>query len=180
MQISALILTIREGGSVSSYMITVLSMTFTVVSIMLSVFEHKMKSKFLKAGCVIAAIFSFESKELASIRMRQFESRVVFKKHQIVNSVAKCVELSKEQVERLIPLQHKHGATFTFIMELTHQSHFENVAHLLNQGIDDNSLNRVKFVCLCHSIITLIAVFLNFQKYTHMHFFCRNFRKFIN
>ena len=128
-------------------------MTFTIVSILISVFEHKMKSKFLKKGCVIVSRFSVESPELAQLRKTTFDSRVVFKKQAVVHSIAKCVELSPDPVERLIPLQHKHGATVTFIIELNDQKYFQNVADLLGQAINDKSLDKVmlKFV-LCKNI----------------------------
>ena len=127
-------------------MITILSMTFTIVSILISVFEHKMKSKFLKKGCVIVSRFIVKSQELSQLKKSKFDSSVVFKKHAAVHSIAKCVELSPDQVERLIPLQNKHGATVTFIIELNDQKYFENVRHLLGQAIDDKSLDKVMFL----------------------------------
>ena len=144
----ALILTIEEGGDAASFMITILSMTFTIVSILISVFEHKMKSRFLKKGCVIVSRFIVKSKELSQLKKSKFDSRVVFKKQAAVNSIAKCVELSPDQVERLVPLQHKHGAIVTFIMELNDRKHFENVKDLLGQAINDKSLDKVTFFIL--------------------------------
>ena len=157
---SALFFTIQEGGDAASYMITILSMTFTIVSILISVFEHKMKSKFLKKGCVIVSRFSIKSQELSQLRKSKFDSRVVFKKQAAVYSIAKCVELSPDQVERLIPLQHKHGATVTFIMELNDQKHFENVADLLGQAINDKSLDKVMFVMVFCFFYLLFFLFL--------------------
>ena len=125
-------------------------MTFTIVSILISVFEHKMKSKFLKKGCVIVSRFSVKSPQLAQLKQSKFDSRVVFKKRAAIHSIAKCVELNTDQVERLVPLQHKHGATVTFIMELNDQKHFQNVADLLGQAINDKSLDKVMF---CISIL---------------------------
>ena len=147
-QVSTLIFTIQEGGDAASYMITILSMSFTIVSILISIFEHKMKTKFLNKGCVIVSRFSVESQELAHLTKIQFDSRVVFKKSAAVHSIAKCVELNQDQVERLVPLQHKHGATVTFIMELNDQKHFQNVTDLLGQAINDKSLDKVTFVFL--------------------------------
>ena len=143
-QILALILMTQEGSDLSSYMITVLSMSFTIVSIVISVFEHKMQSKFLKKGVTIVARFSFESRELAHLRLQNFDRRVKFRRFHTINSVAKSVELAKESVERLLPLQHKQGIIFTFIVELIDKSQFERVADLLSQAIKDKTLEKVE------------------------------------
>ena len=112
---------------------------------MISILEYCSKSKFINDGCVSVVRFSVDSKEIANMHYKQFETKIVFKRSGILSDVAKSVQLQFDEVERLKPLQTKRGAIFTFIMDLHDDDHFDSVKRELRDAIMGGTLVQVKF-----------------------------------
>ena len=178
-QLITLSLTIMEGGDAASFLITLLSMIFTIISIMISVLEYSSKSKFINAGCVSVVRFTVESSEIADMKLNEFRKRVVFKRFGILSSFAKSVELQFDEVERLNPLHTKKGAVFTFIMDLQNDDQYENVRIELRNAIRDGTLVRVRYnvviaVCLffCVVVVFCCKIFDHRETLAHVLFIC--------
>ena len=117
-QVLTLIWTVDKENRRSDLLITVLSMFFSIVSILLSVFEHAFLSKYVKNGAVMIIKFVVESQEISQMSNSQFKYKVIFSNvSKFIHSMTKMLQLNKGQVERLIPMQSIQGATFVIIVD---------------------------------------------------------------
>ena len=103
----------------SIYLITVFSMVFTVISIVLSIIQHFSTNKFIKPQNIFVIKFNIESQDIQKLDdKKQFSNKIVFIKYNaIINCIAKILQIDDKQIERLKPLQNSKGAIFTFIIE---------------------------------------------------------------
>ena len=123
-QIVALIWTIggvktrSDSETGSDLLITILSMLFTVVSILLSAFEHAFSSKFVKNQSIMIIRFFVRSQKIADFGGKAFANKLIFtNKHKLIHLFSKILQLNRVQIERLIPIQSSRGATFVLIVD---------------------------------------------------------------
>ena len=66
------------------------------------------------SGCVCS--FAIESSIIANLEYPKFRSKIINKKLDIQNIVAKACNVNWQQVETMIPIQTTHGVLLTFII----------------------------------------------------------------
>ena len=136
-----------ETNNSSSFLITILSMFFTIISILISVFEYILSNNLNKNGtiCAIGIRLTLEFDQLYTLEYQEFRSKIVFRHRAFNYSIGKLLHISSSQVERLIPLQVKDGIMFTIIIQadVTNVRHFMN---LIKINIDNGNLARE----ICH------------------------------
>ena len=107
----------------SSYLITIWSMVFSIISIILSVIEYLLSNHYIQTDstCVCSTI-------IAHLEYSIFRSHIINKKFQIQNIVAKISNVNRQQVERMIPIQTSYGVLLTFIIaaDATRLKNFDN------------------------------------------------------
>lgn len=102
-------------------------MVFTIVSIVLSGFQHLFRYQSKQFATIMIASFIVESNHLANMREREFLYQVVFRQKKIRQLMYKLLHINPMQVERLIPLQLSNGARFTFLVEVEDDTQFESM-----------------------------------------------------
>ena len=75
------------------------------------------------------------------MKFSKFRQKIVFKRFDFIHCVGKMVNVNIERVERLIPLQTKKGAIYTFFIECN-SNQFDNTILLMKDVIKDNTLAR--------------------------------------
>ena len=98
----------------SSLLITIFSMIFTMISILLCVFEYFLSNKFIYMSSSIMISFVVESTDAVELSYRQFNSKIVFRQWKLIGNFAKLLSIRSEQVERLKPILVKNGIRYTF------------------------------------------------------------------
>ena len=143
-QIVSLILSIKNNDDYSLYLITLFSMLFTFISILLSVFEYFFSKNFIQLQSSIIVTFNVESKDISSMQNRQFIKEIVFRKNKLVHYMAQLFNLTNNrQGERLKPKKDKNGVICTFAIDVD-KSKLNNVQSILIDVIDSNELAKVK------------------------------------
>ena len=103
-----------HSGIASDLAITLFTMMFTIISIVLSVFEYFLSSKFVSFASNILITFDAECQDIVDMSWKEFARNLIFKKWQLVGSVGKVLKLTAQQIERLNPKPCAKGAMYTF------------------------------------------------------------------
>ena len=144
-QITVLILTVQredrsDSGFESDLVITIFSMFFTIISILLSSFEYVFASKFVKQGCVMVIKFDLESQAIADMRYVKFRNEVIFSNFfSLKGAISKMLHVGSEHVERLIPIQSNSGVTLVFIID-ANSMRFNDFWTRFCQNVENNKL----------------------------------------
>ena len=80
----------------SSLLLTV----FTMISILLSCFEYFLSSKLVSFSSTIIISFDIESHDIVAMSHPQFESKIIFRQHKAIASLAKLLSVRFSQAER--------------------------------------------------------------------------------
>ena len=145
LQLCALILTLKGvGGNDSdstrtSLLITIFSMAFTSISILLSAFEYVLSIQMNEHGTAIMFKIPFESKMVANVSRHKFSKTFIYSnKNDITHLVSKTLYLSHRQVETLMPVQSKDGLVFSFII-MVDSIYFDHLWKELQQAVQTKS-----------------------------------------
>ena len=118
-QILTLKLLVDHGDdALSDSLITILSMIFTIISIILSIFEYLFSSKSIKNDNIMIISFTVLSKYFGNMSEGTFLFKVIFRPRKIRHIMYRLLKINRAQIERLIPLQLKNGVIFTFFVEM--------------------------------------------------------------
>ena len=128
--------------------ITILSMFFTIISVLLSSFEYIFSNNKNNESIMIIK-FSIESQTIASMNYHNFQSMIVFKKVKINYEMSKLLQINAYEIDRLKPLQYKSGVMLTFII----QTDCTNCQSIKSKLHDCNDLIEV---CTCTMIYQYI------------------------
>ena len=126
----------------SSLLITVFSMIFTMISILMSCFEYFLSSKFVSFSSSIIISFCIESDDIVNMSHKEFQSSVVFCRSKLIQSLAKLLKLRYEQVERLKPKKTPNGAMFLFTIAID-VSQIDNIKQQTQQLVNSAKLSQV-------------------------------------
>ena len=118
-----LALLILRAQDYSQSLIPILSMFCTLISIILSVFEHFLSKKFLHVASSIIFTFIVKSDDIASMPYRKFQAEFIFKQYKLIHTVSKLLSVSFDRVERLKPKLTKDGAMYTFTVAVDSTQH---------------------------------------------------------
>ena len=145
MQTTAVIILSLNTKDYSSLLVAIFSMIFTIISILLSIFEYCLGEKFLKFGASVVLSFEIVCPEVSQMKSRKFFRQYVYKKNQLVSKMAQITKLRYPQIERLKPHKTPKGARFAFIVGVSTQE-YETMQTALKNAIADETLQQV---CMC-------------------------------
>ena len=152
LQIVYLFLTL--GSSVST--ITIIAMIFSLLSIILSIFNYVSSSLLIECETITVIVMDVLSQQLANTQPRKFRKLIVQHRKPICRELSKIIEVDKGLIELLTPIQNQTGTKLTFYIRNNDSSDIKKVASnmvdTIKNGIDSGSLAKVK-------------IFLNFFKY---------------
>ena len=143
-----LILLIHTTQDYSTLLITVFSIIFTMISILMSCFEYFLSSKFVSFASSIIISFCIESDDIVNMSHKEFQSSVVFRRNKLIESLAKLLKLRYEQVERLKPKKTANGAIFLFAIAID-VSQIDNIKQQTQQLVNNGKLSQV--CCVLHA-----------------------------
>ena len=138
-QIIVLILSINDnthGENSSNFLITILSMLFTIVSILISVFEYALSKKTSHGEMTrtIGVRFTLHCSEMAKLDPLQFKSHVQFRQYSLLFNIAQLFHLNRHQLERLMPKRVSEGAEFILIIQ-TDVTNLQFLVHSIENSI---------------------------------------------
>lgn len=119
-------------------------MIFTIISILLGVFEYFLSSKFIYVSSSIIISFCVESKNVIHMSRRKFENKMVFRQKKVIDSMAKMLNVRVQQVEKLKPKLSQIGALYTFCIAAD-SNEYNNIDTAMHQVVDDGELIKVCF-----------------------------------
>ena len=140
-----LLLSIQVEEDRSGYVLTVLSMIFTIISIGLSVFEHfYLHTKFNDIDKISVITFDVNNSEIASMESNQFKSKFVFESWELTEKISTLVrdEKSDAKIEMLEPKQYRYGALYTLLVDGTSKYIVSNIT----AAVDEGSLAQVEHI----------------------------------
>ena len=117
-------------------------MLFTVMSILLSVFEYCLSSKFVNYASSIVISFKVESQDIAKMGGREFSQKIVFQRNRFCSRVAQWLNLAPRQIDRLNPMKTEDGAIYVLCIS-TDESKFERITRKMSKCISDGELSTV-------------------------------------
>ena len=144
LQIVYLILT-EESGSIGS--ITILAMIFSILSIILSIFDYKSSSLLLECEAITVIVMDIQSTQLANTQPRKFYKLIVHHRKPICRELSKIIGVDKGLIELLTPVQTKTGTKLTFYIRNNDSSDktvASNMVDTIKNEIDSGSLATVK------------------------------------
>ena len=124
----------------SGTLITIFSMAFTIISIFLSGAEYLFSHKAAKMEHIMIISYTVDSPYFANMKEGAFLFKVMFKPRKIVHAMYTLLEINRSNIERLMPLQLKNGAIFTFFIEYGNQIKYNKIANKMNNAIADKAL----------------------------------------
>ena len=122
--------------------ITLFSMFFTLISIILGIFQFCFLQKHVKKeDCVMIVQFKLESREIEAMTPQEFSNKIIFAHMMDTQSaIAKLLIIAAPNVERLIPVQYSEGAKFTFFIQIN-SIQFHVLKKKLESGLKRNELS---------------------------------------
>ena len=123
----------------TSLLITILSMTFTVISILLSIFEYALSKQIDQHGSAMIIKFPIESKMIADMSFEKFNNTFVYSnKYSIRYLISKTLFVNQKQVEHLIPVHSSNGTVFTLII-VCDSMHFDRLFQEMKKAVQDEN-----------------------------------------
>ena len=122
-----------------------MAILFSVLSLVLTLFEYSTKKYLLKAESVLFVQFRVHSKEIALMSRRKFMAKIEYKRYSISNHVAKILGIDYAFVELLKPIAFKEGAILTFAIrndEYSSKYHDQQDMSGGGSGDSDGNSNR--------------------------------------
>ena len=125
---------------ISSYLVTILSLMFTLVSIFLSICEFCLSKQLLKSDTFVIVSFEVKSNDFKKMKHKQFSQKIIFCRNSFVNKMARMLKIDFSKIERLKPIHTQNGAMFTLCID----NNIETTKEIVNGKIVDGSIARVK------------------------------------
>ena len=143
----ALVISVINNNDYSQYVITLFSMLFTIISILLCLFEYCFSTNFIESHTGIMITFHVDSQDIASMNHGKFMNDIVFCNKQLVHYMSQLLNLSNNnQCERLKPKKDVNGAIYTFVVAID-SSNVRQAKKTLTDAIRDDKLQKV-----CHCV----------------------------
>ena len=140
-------------------------MIFTTISIFVSVFEYQFSSKAIKSDTVMIVRFDISSQQMANMRRSHFSKQIIFRHHKLIHYMAKIMQINARTVERLMPLQVKNGAIFSFIVEFEDMNEYTSICTEINRSVSDGTLAKVCKFVVFFSFPCSVTLLLIYQQY---------------
>ena len=136
-QIIILILLITTVADRTKLLITIFSMVFTLISIILNVFEYCLSKKFVHVATSIIFTFNVESNDIIFMNYERYESQFIYKQYELIGAVGKLLSVQSDLVERLKPKLTTNGAMYTFTVAVDSSQHkqiIRSIAKIVKNG----------------------------------------------
>ena len=150
LQIIYLILT--SESSISP--ITIIAMIFSLLSIVLSVFNYKLSSLLIECEAITVIEINVESKQLANTRPRRFRKMIVHHRKPICRELSKIIFVDKRLIEILMPIQTTTGCKLTVYIrnDSSDTKLSSKIVNTLRNAIISGELAKVTLTSLCFVI----------------------------
>ena len=141
----------------TGYVITIFSMLFTIISIVLGIFEYVFGAGFISSGSALAIQFDVEMNYINKMSYPRFRKHIMYKKRKVVGMLSTELEFDTTRgVDRLVPTRTKKGAKYTFIIEGNHNK-IEATRKKFYQSVGNNSLAKVfNYMYFFYTLIHLV------------------------
>lgn len=158
-----LIILIGITHDYSSLLITVFSMIFTIVSILMSAFEYCLSSKFIHIRTGIIVSFEIKSKSAIEMRGAKYLSQIVFKTIKLNVYMARILGIRLNEIERLKPKLTNDGIFYTFIVAVD-VSQYSKIENSMRNVLYNGDLIKVPvflFVCFIFCSFSRVLYWVN-------------------
>ena len=140
LQILTIKLEFELNATGSGTLITIFSMVFTVISIGLSIVEYWFSRAQIKSEHTMIISYVVDSPYFSNMKEGAFLFKVMFKPRAIVHAMYTLLGIQRSNIERLMPLQLKNGAVFTFFIEYNIEKTYNKIENKMNDIIGDQVL----------------------------------------
>ena len=122
--------------------IVFISMTFSVLSIVLTLFEYTTKKFVFDSEFLMIIQFKIDSKEIQNMSGKQFDTRIGNKRKDISVALSKILRIQLHNIEQLKPVYCREGASITFHIRFEEQLDPKTAMNELEESIDSQILNK--------------------------------------
>ena len=106
-----------KNFDISAELITILSLMFTLVSILISIGEYLLSRQLLKSDSFVIITFEAKCADFKNMKKRTFNNNIIFRKNLFINNLSRLLKIEPKQIERLKPLHTQNGAIFKLFIE---------------------------------------------------------------
>ena len=138
-QATTLTLLTNSSNDYSGFVITIFSMIFTLMSILLSGFEYLFSSRFVGLGANIIVSFGIQSNDIVNMPHKKYLSKMVFQRRELIATMAKLLNVRQEQVERLKPKKLSHGAMYIFTIAVD-ETKYQDIEKKIKESVKNGEL----------------------------------------
>ena len=119
--------------------ITIVATTFTIISIISSIFSFK--------PCESITIIEMrvESQQVANMQPKEFQQTIVHHRNPICREFAKIISADSRIIEILMPIQTNKGTKFIFYIGNTDEKKSQIIIQTITNVIDSGELGQVMF-----------------------------------
>ena len=107
------IFTTNISANNSEAYITIIAMFFSVMSIILTLFEYKSKKMAIESEYVMIVTFKVESKEIQQMSKNKFRKTIVNKRNGLTYQISKILNVDYYEIEQLKPIRQRYGVLIT-------------------------------------------------------------------
>ena len=146
LQIVYLVL-IGESNSTGISEITIVAMIFSILSIILSVFNYMSSKLLIECETITIIVMDIQSQQLANTQPKKFRRLIAQRRKPICQELSKIIQVDKGLMEILMPIQTNTGTQLTFYIRNNHSSDKKvasNIVKTIKTGINSGSIARVK------------------------------------
>lgn len=106
-----------DNFDISAELVTIFSLTFTLVSIGISMAEYMLNKQLIASQYFIFVSFDVLAGDLSVMKATQFKSNIIYRRHDFLHELATRWRLQSSSIDRLKPLQTKNGAVFCIVID---------------------------------------------------------------
>ena len=150
-------LSLTAESSIS--VITILSMIFSTISILSSIFDFVSSSLLLECEAITVIELKIESTQLANMGVKEFRRLLVHHRKPIRRELAKITDVDWRLVEILIPIQTKTGAKLTLYIrnDSTNLNLGATIVKTMRKEIETGKLAQVGFLLIDIGLRTVFS-----------------------
>ena len=125
-------------------LVTVVAMTFSTISIILSILNYKL-SLLLECEAITVIEMNIESQQLSHTQRRKFRKLIVHHRFPICRELGKIIGVDKDLIEILTPIQINTGAKLTIYIrnDSSEKNLAPQIVKIVRDQIDSGELAKV-------------------------------------
>ena len=128
--------------------IIILSIIFSLISIIICIFEYLSQNVLLNVNEMCIVKFEIISKKISMVNKKLFNKHIVYKRRKLSNELSKLLNIDTYFIELLKPIQTDYGLDLIFNIryETIGNKRIGNILNKINDNTNKRGLRQVKLI----------------------------------